>query len=178
MPVAKSYVTPELLRAIATEYQLDPAGFHGFAHWSRVCEFGRRLADASNVDRRLVELFALVHDCRRLDDGHDVLHGARAADALRGWQGTLIQLDTTDLDRLLYACEHHTAGKLSDDPLIGVCWDADRLDLSRLKYEIDVDLLSTAAAKDPRVLYWARQLSEELVTPALLRQEWSLLLER
>lgn len=171
-----TYVTPQLLHTIKAEYMLDPEGIHGFAHWARVCEFGRRLAQGTSVDLRLIELFAVVHDCRRLDDGHDAEHGPRAAAALQGWQGSLIQLPQTDLEALVYACEHHTGGQVSGDPLIGICWDSDRLDLRRLRYDIDLQLLSTNAAKTPKILTWSGELSEQLVVPSLLRQEWSGLL--
>lgn len=172
----KSYISADLLRAVAADYQLDPRGIHGYAHWARVCEFGRRLADGIGIDRRLLELFALVHDCRRSDDGHDVEHGPRAAAALRGWHGSLIQLPEEDFQSLIFACEHHTDGQVSQDQLVGACWDADRLDLSRLGYEIDVSLLSTWVAKDPATLEWAKEMSEKLVVPEVLNTEWALLL--
>lgn len=175
MSGSTTYITPELVAAVASGYLLDPAGIHGFSHWARVCEFGCRLAVASGTDSQLAELFALVHDCRRLDDGHDAEHGLRAAAELRQWQGGLINLPADDFDRLIYACEHHTEGMVSDDPLIGSCWDADRLDLGRLRYDIDVALLSTAAAKQPDLLTWAKNQSVKLVTPERVRREWALL---
>jgi uncharacterized protein len=175
MPNSPTYITPELQRAVAGGYLLEPSGIHGYAHWARVCEFGRHLAITLDVDPRLTDLFALVHDCRRLDDGHDEEHGPRAAAELRNWQGELFELPTSELDRLLFACEYHTAGQVSDDPLVGICWDADRLDLRRLHYEVDVRLLSTSVAKAPELLNWSGEMSEGLVTPSLLQREWALL---
>ena len=40
----------------------------------------------------------------------------------------------------------HTDGTISDDPTIGCCWDADRLDLPRVGMQPDPALLSTEAA--------------------------------
>jgi uncharacterized protein len=176
MTTPPTYVTPQLLRAIAGDYLLDAEGIHGFAHWARVCEFGRRLAQGTAVDPRLTELFAVAHDCRRSDDGHDPQHGPRAAAALRNWQGALIELPQADLESLVYACEYHTDGQVSDDPLIGICWDADRLDLRRLGREVDLRLLSTDAARSAEILEWSGKLSDRLVTPKLLQREWSALL--
>ncbi len=56
------------------------------------------------------------------------------------------------------ACDGHTDGKTSDDPTIGACWDADRLDLCRLGDRIDVRALSTAPARTMGALNRAREL--------------------
>jgi uncharacterized protein len=48
---------------------------------------------------------------------------------------------------LCEACTYHADGQVSDDPTIGVCWDADRLDLPRVGIGIDRKYLSTAAAR-------------------------------
>ena len=49
---------------------------------------------------------------------------------------------------LATACAGHELGQVSDDPTIGVCWDADRLELSRLGRRPIPELLSTEAARD------------------------------
>jgi uncharacterized protein len=36
------------------------------------------------------------------------------------------------LERLAQACASHADGRTSDDPTIGACWDADRLNLWRV----------------------------------------------
>ena len=73
-------MTPELLRAISSGYALHPDGFHGVCHWARVLENGRRIAETTGADVELVELFALIHDCRRINEGTDPGHGRRGAD--------------------------------------------------------------------------------------------------
>ena len=45
--------------------------------------------------------------------------------------GALFTIDPDRLALLEYAMRHHTGGRTSDDPTIGTCWDADRLDLGR-----------------------------------------------
>jgi uncharacterized protein len=43
-------------------------------------------------------------------------------------------------------------GQVADDPTIGACWDADRLNLWRVGKTPDPRLLSTAAARDPDLI--------------------------
>jgi hypothetical protein len=51
------------------------------------------------------------------------------------------------VDNLARACETHVGGKRPDNYLVGVCWDADRLDLSRFHWDIDQDLISTRTGR-------------------------------
>ncbi|MCA9794566.1 MAG: hypothetical protein KC910_22315, partial [Candidatus Eremiobacteraeota bacterium] len=41
----------------------------------------------------------------------------------------------------------HEKGRVSQDPTIGACWDADRLDLDRVGKAPDPDLMSTPTGK-------------------------------
>jgi uncharacterized protein len=59
----------------------------------------------------------------------------------------LLPLEPAQLERLAAACDGHTDGFISDDPTVGACWDADRLDLPRVGIKPDARLLSTAAAR-------------------------------
>jgi hypothetical protein len=47
---------------------------------------------------------------------------------------------------------------LKGDPLVGVCWDADRLDLWRVGIKPDPRDLSTEAAKRPERIGWAKSI--------------------
>ena len=77
-------VTPALVRHVLGGYRLSPEGIHGSGHWLRVLENGRILAAATpGADPALVELFALLHDSRRLDEDGDRGHGERAAAYVR-----------------------------------------------------------------------------------------------
>jgi uncharacterized protein len=62
------------------------------------------------------------------------------------------------VDGLEIALAEHTDGKRTDDPTIGACWDADRLNLWRLGRKPLPRLLSTAAGRDPETIEWARAL--------------------
>jgi len=62
----------------------DPTGIHGIGHTTRVLIWADRVAagleaNTIAVDRAVVRWAAVLHDCRRHDDGADPAHGARAA---------------------------------------------------------------------------------------------------
>lgn len=128
-------------------------GIHGLSHWLRVRRNGLDLAALTpGADATTIGLFALLHDSRRVDDGDDRGHGARAARFVEDLARTgAIGLGTVQLDRLIAACEGHEHGLTSTDPTIGYCWDADRLDLARLDRRPIARFLSTDAARRPAV---------------------------
>jgi len=95
-----------------------------------------------------VSYFALFHDARRLDDGTDPRHGPRGAAFARELHAAgLVALDEGQLETLCLACHGHTHVTHSDDPTVGTCWDADRLDLTRLGIAPDPRLLNTDKAR-------------------------------
>ncbi len=99
------------------------------------------------VDRPLVFCFGLLHDTRRQNEAVDPGHAQRASDfaeELRG-EGALA-LGGERFEALLDALRLHASGKVSPDPTIGTCWDADRLHLPRVSIVPDPALLSTRAA--------------------------------
>lgn len=157
-------VAPWLVREVLAGYRLDRDGIHGPGHWLRVRANGLALAARTpGADVAVVELFALLHDCRRQDDGHDRGHGERAAAyaAALAREG-LLCLGPDLLDLLIAACAGHEHGKVSADPTIGCCWDADRLELSRLGRPPIARLLSTDAAHDPTLQAEAWQRGRDL----------------
>jgi len=123
---------------------------HGPSHWLKVASNAAMLAgQTKGADATVAQLFGLLHDCERMNDDHDPEHGIRAAAYAKMLftQGKL-PIDESQLRLLLVACERHDLGEVSDDPTIGVCWDADRLDLPRVGIKPDPKLLSTQAAKN------------------------------
>ena len=90
-------------------------------------------------------LGVILHDVGRKSDKPDYLHAKRSVGIAkrlikRHWPGI-------PTDRVLYAIEHHNRNRISNDPVIGIIWDADRLDLVRFGYSIDKRLLSTVVAR-------------------------------
>jgi uncharacterized protein len=118
---------------------------HGPDHWRRVAENGVTLAvETPGADARVVQAFAALHDSQRRTDGGDPEHGARAAELARSLD---LAFDDDQLQLLYAALIEHAQGLVSDNPTIGACWDADRLDLVRLGIQPRPALLSTDAAK-------------------------------
>ncbi len=116
---------------------------HGPEHWARVAENGTELAAATEgADRRLVALFALFHDAMRENDGHDPEHGLRAA-RLAEEVSDRVGLDEEQAALLDVALRLHADGRVGDDPTIGCCWDADRLDLPRVGTTPRAEFFST-----------------------------------
>jgi uncharacterized protein len=167
---------PSLVRAVLGGYRLPLDGVHGPAHWLRVLANGRALAALTpDADTEVVGLFALLHDSRRVNEHTDPEHGQRTADFARHLanQG-LLPMEGPRIAVLAAACARHELGEVTDHPTIGCCWDADRLELSRLHRRPKAHLLSTKAALDPalQAAAWARGTGRK-VDPALAR-EWGL----
>ena len=150
-----NYDLKEIRRLVLDTYILELQGIHGVSHWQRVQENGMRLARRNGVNRDVVELFALLHDCCRKSDGRDTEHGPRAADFVRSLIGTQIQGEQQELEQLLIAIRDHTMIIHTADVTIGTCWDADRLDIGRIGMKPDKEYFNTKAANDDSIIKWA-----------------------
>ena len=100
--------------ACVAGFVLGPHSLHGPRHWRNVYFNGMQLvADSGGAaDVTIVRLFAILHDARRLSEGHDPDHGQRAADLAATWRGSHFDLDDARLAILTTACV---------DPTIGAC---------------------------------------------------------
>ena len=143
------------MNAVLREYSLPWDGVHGPAHWARVLANGTRLADRTNADIEVVELFSIFHDCRRVNEGTDRGHGRRGAEFAESLRDSVIDLDERRFALLKHACAHHTDGGTEGDITVQTCWDADRLDLGRVGKTPDPRYLCTDAAKDYDMIRWA-----------------------
>ncbi|MFB3787267.1 MAG: hypothetical protein ACE15F_12960 [bacterium] len=152
---------PQLIQIIRQQFALDWCGIHGWPHGNRVRESGLRLAERTGARPRVVELFAWLHDSRRLNDGRDPGHGARAGRFARSLAGTAFELDAPDIVLLVEACRHHSEGLREGDMTLLTCWDADRLDLGRVGILPRADWLCPETARDPELLEWACLRSQE-----------------
>ncbi len=139
---------------------------HGEAHWRAVTWTALELATrVPGADPLVGFLFGLLHDSQRLDDGYDREHGPRAAEFTRrlSAEGALPALSGDRIEQLVHAVHHHTTGRRSSDPTVGLCWDADRLNLWRIGIEPRAEFLSTAAAREPRTIEMHRSLPGQRV---------------
>lgn len=140
----------KLIRRLRNNFLCNWTGIHGGKHWARVRRNGLFLAQQTGADTKVVELFSFIHDSCRANEGRDEFHGMRAALSLPKLMGDgLIDISIEQLEMLDHACHYHCFGATSDDPTIGTCWDADRLDLSRPGVGIipEVKFFSTDAGR-------------------------------
>ena len=153
----------EILISISVEilklYRLDRDGIHGVSHWGRVLENGTQLAALTGANLRVVQLFALFHDSCRLNDDHDPGHGARGAALAGEMHGRLFTLAPDELALLQDACTRHTRGFTEADITVQTCWDADRLDLPRVRMFPVPGRLCTGPAREKAFMDLACQRS-------------------
>lgn len=161
-----------LVSIILEKYALSRHGTHGVGHWARVLENGLRLAEGTDVNTEIVSLFAVFHDARRINEGGDHGHGRRGAELAAELRGTLFEMPDDDFKLLCRACELHTDGGTVAEPVVQVCWDADRLDLGRVGKTVDPARLCTASAKIPEMIEWASGRATSRVVPALVESQW------
>jgi uncharacterized protein len=105
------------------------------------------MATEVGADPLLVVLFGIFHDSMRFSEQRDDGHGRRGGFLARCLNAELMGLSDEGLDLLDTACAGHTDGETSDNPTIGACWDADRLDLCRLGRQVDPRAMSTAPGR-------------------------------
>lgn len=118
-------------------HERNAHGIHGIDHWVRV--FRNCLTIDPKPSFEHIDFyyrFAALHDCCRINDEQDGYHGYRAA-TFFGLRGKLEE-----------AVSMHNSAQISLDPLIGTCWDADRLDLWRVGIIPEVQFLSTDGGRE------------------------------
>jgi uncharacterized protein len=124
-----------------------------------VAEVGLRLLPENRrADPTVVFLFSLFHDAMRQNENEDPGHGQRGADLAEEFQGRYFLLAPERLGVLVEACAGHTDVRFSDDPTIGVCFDADRLNLWRVGKTPEAKYLSTDAALEDELQHWSKSL--------------------
>jgi uncharacterized protein len=163
-----------LVHRLLEDYELPWHGTHGVGHWARVLENGLRLADATGAKVEIVQLFAVFHDSRRVNEGHDDGHGQRGADLAAELRGDLFDLPDDDFELLQFACACHTDGLTEADVTIQTCWDSDRLDLGRVGIVPAPAKLCTSAAQTWEIIKWADGRAAVEIIPALVNEEWGI----
>ena len=118
---------------------------HGLPHLREVSLLAGYIASQSGADVESAMVAGFLHDCERKDDGGGNRHAHDSARAARAiLRKHFPHLDT---DTICEAIRRHADGEVTDDPIAGALWDADRLTLERLGYRVRRDLLSTAVAR-------------------------------
>lgn len=163
-----------IVHAILEDYALPWEGTHGVSHWARVFEIGMLLAEETGANKDVVQLFAVFHDARRVNEHFDFGHGIRGAELAAIFRGKWFRLADDQFDLLYEACAGHTDGGTDGDITIQTCWDADRLDLGRVGIYPEARKLCTAAAKRPEFLQWADDRACLEVIPDLVTADWGI----
>ncbi len=132
-----------LWRIVSGQFPLGADSDHGPGHWRRVEENGLLLAKDNGADITVVRLFALFHDSRRENEFGDPAHGRRGALYAGELRNIHFQITDAQFDLLETACTWHTETTHHQDPTIGTCWDADRLDLGRVGIIPDSKYMNT-----------------------------------
>ncbi len=132
------------------QHSLVSSSIHDINHWKRVAKIGLMLCkEVKSADYDVVFLFSFFHDSLIIFDNNnqDPHHGIRAANYVIKMIQQLYKLGLTkqQINILVDACKYHVDGKTSSAPTIGVCWDADRIDL--FGEELEQEFLSTGYAK-------------------------------
>lgn len=152
------WIDRTFIKYLKRQFQIEWNGFHGGAHWARVkmnaTLLGREYNKlGENVDFDVLELFSILHDHKRENEGYDIEHGKRAADALEFYRGRFFEIPDSAFQELWTACAYHSDGRISDPSLnVEICWDADRLDLYRVGVMPNPKYLCTAVAKNKSFL--------------------------
>ena len=148
-----------VLQAARDRFALNLKDIHGIRHWTRVRENGHRLAKQTGADKQIIELFAFLHDCCRENDRYDLGHGERAAEFAVTLRGTVLHLADADFALLYEAIRDHETGRTRGDVTMMTCWDADRLDLGRVRIRPEPKYLCTEFAKQKATIEWAYRRS-------------------
>ena len=168
----KFLISHDLIFTLKKNYPLDWNGTHGIRHWLRVWENGRYLSEKTGANKKVVDLFAMFHDCKRKNEYSDPNHGERGAKLASRLRKKIFTLGDNDFELLRIACMEHTGSISNPDVTIQTCFDADRLDLGRVGKKPDPKFLNSAAAKDQDVIEWAYKRSIMDTVPEDIPHEW------
>tara|TARA_B100002019_G_C20943408_1_gene437969 strand:- start:137 stop:583 length:447 start_codon:yes stop_codon:yes gene_type:complete len=139
-----------LINQIKKDTNIWRSPIHGLRHWKNVEENGLFLAHGKNINLKIISYFSYLHDCCRENENSDPLHGPRAARYAKR-NRELFDLNDVDFKKLIRACSGHTFAEPSNtinlDHEVLICWDADRLDLTRVGIRPDPERLFTKEAK-------------------------------
>ena len=152
-------LSQELLDLLVQQFPLGNSQIHGKEHWMRVLYNGRLLAEQTHANLNVVELFAIIHDCQRDNDNHDLKHGRKAAEYVYTIRNSWLDINEEETELLVEACKYHSDGLYEADITVQTCWDADRLDLGRVGIKPNPNRLCTEVAKKSEVIEAAYQRS-------------------
>lgn len=143
-----------LVNKIANDFKLNLyESDHGINHWHRVYLNALEIAQYYEIQSPIFELFAIFHDSQRENEYIDSEHGKRGSQLANKYYSDFASYcSKIEFTKLQFACQYHTALDIehhySDDILVNICWDADRLDIGRVGIKPDKEYLFTDYAKE------------------------------
>ncbi|MCF0221360.1 MAG: hypothetical protein HUK19_03615 [Fibrobacter sp.] len=161
------------LQNFVCEDRVYESEIHGLDHWRQVEFNGLMLAKKTQADITVVRLFALFHDSKREDDGYDEVHGLRGAEFARKCrEEKLFEITDEQFDKLYHACANHTTERSSGDATIDTCYDADRLDLGRVGFNLNPQKMATAQGQLIAKKSLRHQIPPHLMRPWLQENDF------
>ena len=158
-PVNSKVLSVELLDHLLEQFPLGESVLHGKNHWMRVLQNGRILSKETGANLNVVELFAILHDCKRDNDDYDLEHGRKAAEYIKEIRSNWLNINDVETELLIEACKYHSDGLIEGDITVQTCWDSDRLDLGRVGIYPSPERLCTEPAKRKEVIELAYRRS-------------------
>lgn len=141
-----SIVPKIVLKKIIEEFYLKDSFIHGAAHWSRVYHYGHILSELNDFDKENIAFFSIFHDSKRFNDDYDPEHGLRGAEFFKKLS-KIIDITNEQKEIIYEACKKHNYQQEADSLEVGLCFDADRLDLWRVGINPNDDYLHIKQSK-------------------------------
>ena len=91
----KQWISIKIWKLVVQERGDHHTSVHGLQHWLRVERNGLYLAERNGANKTIVSLFAMFHDCMRVNDGNDEGHGLRGAEFAKSLRKDLTRLSCT-----------------------------------------------------------------------------------
>ena len=95
-------ISKELILLLKEIFKLDWYGIHGVSHWTRVRVNGLLIANENQANKKIVELFAFLHDSKRQSEYKDSEHGLRAANFVRSIPEKFLGLNKAEKELLCF----------------------------------------------------------------------------
>ena len=120
-------ILQEVESRLAGRLEYFDSYLHGLGHLREVAMLAGQIAAESGADAETAMVAGFLHDCARVNDGGGNPHALDSARIAR----TLVKelWPHLDADKICHAIAAHANGMISNDPIVGAVWDADRLTL-------------------------------------------------
>ena len=134
-------ILASLMRRLDGQFRPLASVLHGRDHLEEVAILAGAIAAEMGEDAAPAMLAGLLHDAAREDDGPGNAHALASAELARRILPE--QFPEMPAERIASAIAAHADGLVTDDPLAGALWDADRLTIGRAGFRLNVELFST-----------------------------------